>query len=79
MQNVVRNSPFHLQNKIARSTVTTSFDCKETTPTVMHSGHRYKASGPLTKNYIAPSQSEWSKLSSALLYILKQHFTSLDN
>ena len=24
-----------------------SFDCKVATPTVMHSGHRYKASGPV--------------------------------
>jgi hypothetical protein len=27
--------------------VAMSFDCKVTTPTVMHSGHRYNASGPL--------------------------------
>jgi hypothetical protein len=41
MQKVVENPPFHLQNKIARSKT------KVTTPTVMHSGDRYKANGPL--------------------------------
>ena len=43
---------FIFKTKSRAPTVTMSFDCKVkvtqvTTPTVMHSGHRYKASGSL--------------------------------
>jgi hypothetical protein len=53
-QNRMRKTKFeyhlHRDTKLFFSTptVSMSFDCKVTTPTVMHSGYRYKARGPLT-------------------------------
>jgi hypothetical protein len=42
---------FVIKPKSLAPTVAMSFDCKVTTPIIMHSGHRYKASGPLTLSF----------------------------
>ena len=48
---------FIFKTKSLAPTVAMSFDCKVTTPTVMHSGHRYKESGPMAKaDHISTSQ-----------------------
>jgi hypothetical protein len=45
---------FIFKTKSLALTVAISFHCKVTTPTVMHSGHCYKANSPLTASIFAP-------------------------